>query len=90
MEALDVARTALARGDTRASIAAVDAYVRTFPLGILTPEAQVLRIEAQVKQGDDVNAIAAAKAFLAAQPQSPQARRVKSLIALIEARTKKE
>ncbi len=90
VQSLDRARTALASGDTRAALDALDAHDRGFASknASLAPEAAVLRIETLVQRGDDAAATAGATAFLAAYPDSPQARRVHSVLALLAAKKK--
>ena len=77
---LDKARTALADGDTASALRILDAHDRAFPNGALGPEASVLRIDALADAGDETNARAEAKRFLAAHPNGPQSRHVRSRI----------
>jgi hypothetical protein len=88
LSVLDRARAALAAGDARGALDALDAHDRRFEGGALGPEALVLRIEALAAHGDDAEAMARADAFLAADPGSLQARRVRSIRSAIEARQK--
>jgi hypothetical protein len=85
---LDVARTDLAAGDARGALDALDAHDRTFKSGPLAPEAAVLRIEALAQSGDDDAATARANEFLSAFPDSPQERRVRSILEIVSARQK--
>ena len=77
---LDEARSALAGGDTTSTLRILDAHDRTFPNGVLAPEASVLRIDALVDSGDETSARAEANRFLAAHPNGPQSRHVRSRI----------
>jgi hypothetical protein len=78
--ALDRAREALAGGSVPAALGALDDYQRSFPHGVLGQEAAVLRIEALVKGGNTAAAKALADRFLAANPQSPHAPRIRRLV----------
>jgi len=88
MQVLDRASAALASGDPRAALDALDARDRRFGEGALGPEARVLRIEALAANGEDAEAMARANAFLAADPDGVQARRVRSIRSTIESRQK--
>jgi hypothetical protein len=77
---LDEARSAIARGDPARALSTLDDYVRGFPHGALSPEACVLRIEALVAAGDRPAAMRAAQSFLQANPTSPYAQRIESLL----------
>jgi hypothetical protein len=77
---LDRARTALGAGDPAAALAALDEHRRGFPRPMLGIEAQVLRIEALARQGNGAQAKSLGEAFLARNPDSPHAARVRSLI----------
>ncbi|MCL2448061.1 MAG: hypothetical protein FWD17_03845 [Polyangiaceae bacterium] len=85
---LERARTALAAGDARGALDALDAHELRFARGTLAPEAAVLRIEALAAHGDDAEATARADAFLAGDPEGVQARRVRSIRSAIEAKKK--
>jgi hypothetical protein len=67
---LDLARVALAEGDIRRSLAALEQHRRTFPEGQLLPQREALRIEALVASGDYPAALAAANAFRHRFPES--------------------
>lgn len=82
---IDRARNALAAGDAQEALRALDARDR-LPQGALGPEAQVLRIEALLKQGKREDAARAAEAFLRAYPTSPLVPRVQSLLAACRSR----
>ena len=77
---LDRARSAVASGDSKGALAALDAYDAKFPHGTMAPEAGVLRVEALLAAGDRPAAQRAAKTFLARYPESPHASRVRSLV----------
>ena len=68
------------RGSVPAALGALDDYQRSFPHGVLGQEAAVLRIEALVKGGNTAAAKALADRFLAANPQSPHAPRIRRLV----------
>jgi hypothetical protein len=79
--ALDGARNSLA-DDPDAALAALEAYNSKFKKGgALSQEAEVLRIEAMMRAGEQEKARALASAFLAKHPSSPLAQRVRSLVA---------
>jgi hypothetical protein len=78
--ALERARTPLQRGDTAAALRALDDYRRTFPRGVMAPEAAVLRIEALAKSGRLDAARALASRFLTQNPKSPHAEHVRRLV----------
>ncbi len=77
---LDQARSQIADGDPARALSTLDAYLRRFPNGGLSPEASVLRIEALVAAGDRPAATRAAQSLLQANPTSPYARRIRSLL----------
>jgi hypothetical protein len=78
---LDEARTALDQADPDRALTILQEYARRFPRGALAPEAAVLRIEALVAAGDRAAATRAAQSFLRANPSSPYAQRIESLLA---------
>jgi TolA-binding protein len=78
--ALDRAHAALESGDTRAARKLVDAYEAQYPGGAFTQEAEVVRIDALVRENDHATAERAGKHFLAAYPKSPHAARVRALL----------
>ncbi len=80
LAALEQARSALESGDAARALSWLDAYRVRFPRGSMAPEAAVLRIEALVRTGDMDAAERVGDAFLAGQPQSPYAARIRSLI----------
>jgi hypothetical protein len=77
---LDDARSALTRGEARRALNVLDTYARTFPRGVLRPEAEVLRIEALLAAGDRPGAQARADALTRGDPDGPYARRVRRLL----------
>jgi hypothetical protein len=77
---LDGARAAIRSGDPARALSVLDSYGARFPHGVMTPEATILRIEALVDAGDRPAARRAAEAFLGANPQSPYAARVRSMV----------
>jgi len=78
---LQDARQALAAGQPALALARLDQYAARFPNGTMTPEANVVRIEALLAAGDRPSAERVAQAFLARDPESPYASRVRSLLA---------
>jgi hypothetical protein len=80
--ALEVARSALNRGDAPGSLRALDDYDRAFPRGMMRQEAVLLRIEALANNGDTKGARALADKFLAANPKSPHAQRIRRLVGI--------
>jgi hypothetical protein len=77
VRAIDRARSALARGDGRATLAALESYRSGFSERRFEPEALYLRMEALGRIGDTAGAKAAAERLLAAYPNAPQAARAK-------------
>lgn len=75
VRAIDRARSALARGDGRATLAALDSYRSGFSERRFEPEALYLKMEALGRLGDPAGAKAAAERLLAAYPNAPQAAR---------------
>jgi hypothetical protein len=79
--ALDRARAALAGGDATGALSAIAAYERAFPRGALADEASMLRIEALARAGRRDDARTEAARWLARDPQSPHARRLRAILA---------
>lgn len=79
--ALDDARSAMEGGNAKKALAALDQHDRKFDKGMLGPEATVLRIEVLIQAGKHAEAAALAQSFLAANPSSPYAARVRTLLA---------
>jgi outer membrane protein assembly factor BamD (BamD/ComL family) len=84
--ALDSARTALKAGDAGQALTLLEAHARDFPLGRLGPEATLLRIEALLGSGDRVRAEQLARGFLATNPSSSHAAKVRRLLATLSLR----
>ena len=84
IELIDAARRALSAGDPGATLGSVDAYDREYPAGQFAAEARVMRIEASAARGDRAAAERMARAFLAANPGSPYAARLRSLVSAME------
>jgi hypothetical protein len=78
--ALDRARDALAAGNAAGAIRQVDEYESQFPRGALAQEATALRIEALLQQGNRDAAVRLADRFLASNPKSPHAARIRLLV----------
>jgi hypothetical protein len=78
--ALDRARNALASGDAAGALRGVDAYDRDYPGGAFAQEAMALRIEALARGGNLVRARALAARFLAANPKTPYAQRIRAVV----------
>jgi hypothetical protein len=82
ISALDAARSALRSGRTGEALAALDRYDAGYAkAGSLRVEATALRIEALLRSGKRARATSLANAFLARNPKSPYAARVRALIA---------
>jgi hypothetical protein len=80
--ALDQARTALRQGRPADALAALDRYRTGYgKAGSLRVEATVLRIDALLRTGERARAAVLADAFLAQNPKSPYAARVRVLMA---------
>jgi TolA-binding protein len=80
ISALEDARRALSAKDYGLALKTLDDYSRRFPRRKMGAEATVLRIETLSAKGDDAAARELGKSFLRAQPRSPYAKRVRSLI----------
>jgi TolA-binding protein len=78
--AIDGARRAFAAGDATRALQLVGDYEARYPAGAFTQEAEVLRVEALLRQGDRVGARSAGTRFLAQYPSSPHAARMRALI----------
>lgn len=76
---LSAARAGLAARDTPASLRAVERYRSRFPSGLFAEEIEVIRIEALADSGERARAHALAERFLAVNPGSAYAVRVRSL-----------
>ncbi len=80
LKLLDEARKAVASGDPKAALTALDTRDRKHSRGALGPEAEVLRVEALFAAGDRRAAAARAKRFLRQHPGSPHEGRVRTLL----------
>jgi hypothetical protein len=77
---LEEARRALSAKNYGLALTTLDAYTQKFSRRKMGSEATVLRIETLVAKGDDAAARELGRSFLRAQPRSPYAKRVRSLI----------
>jgi len=78
---LELARSAIAEGDTARALRIVNEYERQFPSGDLREEAAAIRIQALIASGRDTEALDAANKFLAVSPNSVQASHVRAMAA---------
>ncbi len=76
---LDGVRRQLAAKRAKPALAALDDYARDYPEGALRQEAALLRIEASSRAGQKQAARALAEKFLANNPDSPHAPRIRAL-----------
>lgn len=72
------AKSALAARDPERALLVLDTFATLYPSSGLTPEAEVLRIDAHVARGDRARAKALAATFLASRPSSPYRKHVQS------------
>lgn len=77
---LDDVRKKMASGDSVAALSLLDRFRRDFPSGRLTPEAEILRIEALMAANRRREALALAHRRLESQPQGRNADRIRSLV----------
>lgn len=77
---LDAARTAVSSGATAEALRLAERYRTEFPNGALSPEAEVVAIEALVARGAHADASERAGSFFARYPGDPHAARVKRLV----------
>jgi hypothetical protein len=80
VDRIERARHALAAGNPAAALAVLDEYERSFDNGNLAPEATVLRIQALIEQREVERGAELARQFLAHNPHSPHAARVRTLL----------
>ncbi len=80
VELLDIVKAKLGAGAAADASRALDAYDAEFPRGTLRPEATVLRIRTLLLGGDRAAARKLADEFLATNPSSVHAKRVRSLL----------
>jgi hypothetical protein len=76
---LQKAKLALKSGSPAQALSELGTYAQRFPRPMLGAEAAVLRIEALSQSGDTSRAKSMAEAFLAKNPNSPYAARLRSL-----------
>jgi outer membrane protein assembly factor BamD (BamD/ComL family) len=76
---LQKAKLALKSGNAGLALAELGTYSQRFPRPMLGAEASVLRIEALSQSGDTAHAKSLAEGFLAKNPNSPYAARLRSL-----------
>ena len=79
---LDQARTFLLSKSPRQALSVIERYRVTWPTGRMHLEATVLQIEALVQAGQRTQATSLARDFLASNPRTPFARRVRALVGL--------
>jgi len=77
---LDQARGAIRSGEPAEALSILDAYRSRFPRGAMGPEASILRVEALVRAGDRAGAEREGESFRGANPNSPYAARIASLL----------
>jgi hypothetical protein len=80
MAAIHGVRAALAGNEPALALRQIDQYERTYPAGLLLPEAEVLRIDSYSALGDFDSVKRLARSFLTQHPGSPYARHVQALI----------
>lgn len=80
IQELERARGALAAGQARAAVSALDRYQQTFPKGAMQQEALRLRVEAFALLGDRATARSLANRFETLYPNSPHGKRLHSLV----------
>jgi hypothetical protein len=80
VEVLDRVRRALARGDGRSALRDLDVYAQSFAQPVLGAEAYVLRVDALLEEGERAKAVALSREFLEANPASPHAPHLRSVI----------
>jgi hypothetical protein len=79
-KALDRARQALAAGDARDALGALDTYRAKWPKGALRAEASLLRVDALLRSGNRPAAEREANALISAAPASRYATRARALL----------
>jgi hypothetical protein len=80
ISSLDAARSMLARGNAREALFLLEGYGRGFPHGKLALEAELLRIDALAKSGDEPQARRRARLFLTRHPSSVLAARARTYL----------
>jgi hypothetical protein len=79
---LDEARALLRAGQAAQSLRLIERYESQFRGGAFYQEAEVLRIEALVRQGNRDSAMRLGRRFIDNNPKSPHAARIRSLLGL--------
>jgi hypothetical protein len=77
---IEKARAELEQSSPRRALVTLDEYARSFPGGALLEESELLRVSALEADGDHLEAVAAARAFLVAHPRSPLAARARTFL----------
>lgn len=80
LRSLDLARSAALEGRPREAVSLVDDYLAHRPNGVLSDEAEVIRLRALAAMGDTARVHRDGRDFLAKHPHSPHAARVRALI----------
>jgi len=80
IDLIDGARAALRAGDSIEALALLGRHAVHFPHGALAPEETALRVEALLRVGRTAEARAYARRFIAANPASPLAERMRRLV----------
>ncbi len=80
IDLIDGARVALRTGDTSEALDLLGRHAVHFPHGALAPEETALRVEALMRMGRTAEARAYARRFVAANPASPLAERMRRLV----------
>ncbi len=78
---VEIARSSLAHGDPAGCLRMLGGYDRRFRSGLLADEVAAMRIEALLARGERQQARSLGSAFLAANPDSPYAARIQSILA---------
>lgn len=81
IDLMDQARSALRSGAPSRALSTLEQYRARFPHGSFGQEAAVLRIEALEASGNHSRSVAEAKGFLARNPNSPHAERLRRIAA---------
>jgi hypothetical protein len=77
---LDKVRKAISAGAPAQALTELNTYRTRFPRGLLRPESVVLKIQALKASGNTAQAASLAQSFLAKNPNSPHAERIKNLV----------
>ena len=80
IDLIDGARAALRAGDTAEALDLLGRHAVHFPHGAFAPEETALRVEALMRRGRTAEARAYARRFIAANPASPLAERMRRLV----------